>query len=253
MLGENGAGKTTLLHLIAGLLYPTEGECLVNGNSMTRRRPSELSSVFFLGDSMPFPAKTINEMARIHGVFYPRFNPKMLKENLASFGFTGKERLDRMSLGNRHKSQIAYALALNVDTLLLDEPANGLDINSKQSLQSMIAHCVGEEQTVIISTHTVADLQNLFDGIIVLSRGHLLLAASTGNITEKVAFVTSPIPEVSPVYQETRINMFHSITANDGSSDSDIDYLLLYNALMKPESRSQLLQLLNNDNNGHNN
>ena len=58
----------------------------------------------------------------------------------------------------------------------LDEPANGLDISAKQALQSMIASNVNEEQTVIISTHTVNDFTNLFDGVIVLSRSHMLMA-----------------------------------------------------------------------------
>lgn len=138
LLGENGAGKTTLLHVMAGLLYPSSGECLIDGEDASRRLPSELSRMFFLGDNMPFPAKTINEMSRIHAVFYPGFDPVQLQENLKSFGLTGDEPIAKMSLGNRHKSQVAYALALRTDILLLDEPANGLDISAKQALQSML-------------------------------------------------------------------------------------------------------------------
>ncbi len=252
LLGENGAGKTTLLHIIAGLLYPSSGECLVDGADISKRTPSQLSRVFFLGDNMPFPAKTINEMVRIHAVFYPGFDQEQLNRNLSSFGFTGDEPIAKLSLGNRHKAQVAYALALRTDVLLLDEPANGLDIAAKQALQTMIASNVSEEQTVIISTHTVNDFQNLFDGVIVLSRSRLLLSKTTDDIVSRIAFRVSPIPAVNPVYEESRINLFHSITENTDDTDSDIDYILLYNAIMNASSRPRLLQLLNhNDNEQH--
>lgn len=68
----------------------------------------------------------------------------MLVENLAEFGLTGNERFRSLSLGNKRKSLIAYALALGTEILLLDEPANGLDIGSKQILRRMIARSVGE-------------------------------------------------------------------------------------------------------------
>lgn len=249
LLGENGAGKTTLLHVMAGLLYPSSGECLIDGEDASRRLLSELSRMFFLGDNMPFPAKTINEMSRIHAVFYPGFDPVQLQENLKSFGLTGDEPIAKMSLGNRHKSQVAYALALRTDILLLDEPANGLDISAKQALQSMIASNVNEEQTVIISTHTVNDFTNLFDGVIVLSRSHMLMAMNANEITSRVTFTVSSIPAVNPIYGETRINMFHSIVENTDGEDSDIDYILLYNAIMNASSRPRLLQLLNNNDN----
>lgn len=232
LLGENGAGKTTLLHLMAGLLYPTSGKCLLDGVAMSLRRPEELSRVFFLGDNMEFPASTIEQMVKVHARFYPTFDAAMLADNLQRFGLTGKEPLHRLSLGNRHKSQVAYALALRTETLLLDEPANGLDLTSRALLQSMIASCVTPEQTVIVSTHIVADLQNLYDGVIVLSKGKLMLADTVEAILGRVAFTVGPVPPVVALYGERRLGMFHSIVkAGPGVESGDIDYLLLFNAI----------------------
>lgn len=108
---------------------------------------------------------------------------------------------------------------------------------------------MNEEQTVIISTHTVNDFTNLFDGVIVLSRSHMLMAMNANEITSRVTFTVSSIPAVNPIYGETRINMFHSIVENTDGEDSDIDYILLYNAIMNASSRPRLLQLLNNNDN----
>ena len=132
LLGENGAGKTTLLRLIAGLLIPTEGCCMIDGTTMTRREPSTLKRVFMMPDTMEIPTKSIREFAKIHSKFYPGYSQEAFEENLREFELNGSETFNHLSLGLRHKTLLAYIIALGVDVLLLDEPANGLDINSKK-------------------------------------------------------------------------------------------------------------------------
>lgn len=233
LLGENGAGKTTLLHLTAGLLSPAKGECLIDGSPVSERRPEIMSRVFFLGDNMDFPFVSIEEMTRCHAVFYPDFDPEMLRRNLDRFGMTGRERFSRMSLGNRHKAQLAYALALRTEVLLLDEPANGLDIPSRLHLQSMIAECVTPDQTVIVSTHIVSDLRNLYDGVLVLSRGRLVLADTVDSLLQRVSFTVTSEPPVAPLYVERRFNAYHAISPADSCDEScDVDDELLFKALL---------------------
>lgn len=232
LLGENGAGKTTLLHIIAGLLYPSKGECELDGSPVSARQPETMRRIFFLGDNMKFPFISIEEMVKCHAVFYPTFDAEMLQRNLERFGMTGRERLSKLSLGNRHKAQLAYALSLRTEVLLFDEPANGLDIPSRQQLQTMIAECVNEEQTVIVSTHIVSDLRNLYDGVLVLSCGKLLLADTADSLLGRVSFTVTSVPPVNPLYMERRFNQFHAIQRVDDAEESaDIDYELLFNAL----------------------
>ncbi len=232
LLGENGAGKTTLLHIIAGLLYPSKGECSLDGYNISERRPEIMRSIFFLGDNMKFPFVSIEEMVKCHAPLFPTFDAEMLRSNLARFGMTGKERLRKLSLGNRHKAQLAYALSLRTAVLLFDEPANGLDIPSRQQLQKMIAECVTEEQTVIVSTHIVSDLRNLYDGVLVLSRGKLLLADTVDSLLGRVSFTVTSVPPVAPLYMERRFNSFHAIcNVADAEESCDVDYELLFNAL----------------------
>ena len=245
LLGENGAGKTTLMHLISGLLCPTSGSCDLDGEAPSQRKPSVMRRIFFLGDNMGFPARSINEMVKIHAVFYPNFDAALLKEYLGRFGMTGDEHIDKLSLGNRHKAQTAYALALNAEVTLLDEPANGLDITARQQLQTLLAESDNEKRTVIISTHTVSDFEALFDGIIMMHKGELFFALTCEAIMSKLAFVSSDTPPiVTPLYSERRINTFNYIIPADGEYYSDLDYLLLYNAMMSPES-TKILSILN--------
>ncbi|MDE7475206.1 MAG: ABC transporter ATP-binding protein [Duncaniella sp.] len=246
LLGENGAGKTTLLRLIAGLLIPTSGQCLVEGTDMISREPSALRKVFMLPDTMEIPTSTIRKFAEVHSRFYPTFSHDDFEENLKEFNLTGNETFNQLSLGLRHKTLLAYIIALRTDALLLDEPANGLDITSKKALRHILARCTSPEQTVIISTHTVSDLRELYDGILVLSHGHLLLAKPSWEISEKISCRATPIPPYEHLFMEQGAGLFHSIVVNDSGEPSDLNYGLLYSALMSP-ARDRLLEIINSE------
>ncbi|MDE7443247.1 MAG: ABC transporter ATP-binding protein [Muribaculaceae bacterium] len=248
LLGENGAGKTTLWKLISGLLYPRSGECRINNQNVASRQPLTLRDIFYLGDNMVFPADTINTMAAIHAPFYPTFNARQLAANLEMFGMNGYEKLNSLSLGNRHKAQVAYALALGTQVLLMDEPTNGLDITSKQILAKMIAQCVSEEQTVIVSTHNVDNFPNLYDGVIVLSHGRMLLNAPIWQITERISFNASmEVPATDTLYSEQRFGLYRTITPNTTGDETTLDYTLLYNSLMSSNRDKIIKQITHTD------
>lgn len=244
LLGENGAGKTTLLRLTAGLLFPTGGTCEIDGFSVASREPSVLKRVFMLPDSVEIPTRCIRDFADAHSRFYPTYSKENFEENLAEFQLTGNETFTQLSLGLKHKTLLAYVIALGVDVLLLDEPANGLDITSKKALRHTLARCVGPDQTVIISTHTVADLRELYDGVIVLSRGQLLLSRPTWEIAEKISCVATTIPPYEPLFMEQGAGVFMSIIPNETGEPSDLNYGLLYSALMSP-ARDRVLEIIN--------
>lgn len=247
LLGENGAGKTTLLHVMAGLLRPRSGECLVNGTDVSMRRPATMESLFFVGENPDFGCCTINEFTGRHAVFYPTFSREVLDACLTEFGLTGNEPMASLSLGGRKRSCIAYAVALRTSLLLLDEPANGLDIDGKKALQRVLAAHVGEGQTVVVSTHTVWDLKNLFDGVIVLTGSRLLLARPVVDVTARMAFVNSWQPLPDAVYSESRGASYGSIVDASIHGETDIDYQLLYSALHS-ERAQEVLKMMNDGN-----
>lgn len=245
LIGENGSGKTTLLHLMAGLRYPTAGTCELDGIPMRLRRPEELCRIQYLGDDMIFPADTIKAMADTHARFFPCFDSGMLAHNLEAFGIKAGERLRNMSLGNRRKAHLAYMLALKCDILLLDEPTNGLDITSKNTFSRMLVECVSPEQSVIVSTHTPADLESLYDNVMVLNHGELLLNMNVDEICSHIAFVSNSTLAQDALYSEPRFGLYRCIIPNpDNSIESQLDFGLLYTAL-SGSSRQAILNCLN--------
>ena len=240
LLGENGAGKTTLLHVIAGLLFAKEGSCSIDGNYISLRRPCDMSKVFFMPEDITFPAKNINDFAKIHSQFYPTFNEEIFRQNLEIFHLTGNESFSSLSLGNRKKANLAYVMALGSDVLLLDEPTNGLDINAKKELLKIMVGSLREDQTVIVSTHTVWDLKNLFESVMMLRRGNLLLSMTTEELGSKLSFMASTAPSPNALYIEQDMNGFRWIEKNIDGNETEINFSLIYSALMSNAAQNVL-------------
>lgn len=232
LLGSNGAGKTTLMRMIAGMIRPLSGLALVDGIDISQRTPDGLQRVFYLPEDSKFPLSTINDMVNRHAPFYPRFSMERLEANLREFGIGLNDNLEAMSLGWRKKANIAYALALNTDVLLLDEPTNGLDIESKQSLNKVVASNCDEGKIIIVATHTVHEMQALFDGVMLIHGGKIKLTADVYDLGQRYAFVTSPHPIPEAIYAEPSMAGFRCLIPNDGTIESQVDFVLLYQAVL---------------------
>lgn len=232
LLGENGAGKTTLLSCMAGLLKPISGACLIDGVPTASHRPSVMERIFFLPDNLQSQQRNIAELKACDARFYPNFNNGLLDDNLKAFGLAEDIRLEKMSFGNRRKAFMAYALSLGTEVLLLDEPLNGLDIDSRKALTHMIARCVAPEQTVIVSTHEVHDLENLYDGIIVLHEGRILVCKPVDEIAAKVMCVRGSKSAPDALWSENSGGLCISLVKNVSGEPGALDYSVLYSALM---------------------
>lgn len=230
LLGPNGSGKTTLLNLIAGLLVPQEGYVLLDDFKTSLHKPRVIKNIFYLPEDARFPLDTINDMVRYHSVFYPHFTRETLDRNLAIFGMTGDEKLKEMSLGTMKKTNLAYALSLGTEVLLLDEPANALDIESKQRLTTMVAEAAGENRYIFVATHTVQEMARLFDSVTILRHGELVLSATTCDLETKLAFVTDTVTRPDAIYTVSDLSGNRMILPNDGTVESMIDFYLLYSA-----------------------
>ncbi|MCC8119551.1 MAG: ABC transporter ATP-binding protein [Bacteroidales bacterium] len=246
LLGPNGSGKTTLLKILATTLMPEQGTYQMDGAQMDKRTPSDLSKLFFLSEDEKFPLNTINDMVVHHACFYPTFSIAALRNNLAAYNMSGDEKLSDMSLGQRKKANVAYALALGTDLLMLDEPANGMDIGSKKIFNQLLASNYRDGQIVIIATHTVHDMKNLFDGVIMLNQGHIELCASVERITRRLAFVISSALPPQALYKESDLQGYRAIVINEmAEEETNIDYELLYAALLSPVGE-EIVNLIKN-------
>jgi ABC-2 type transport system ATP-binding protein len=234
LLGKNGTGKSTLLYLISGLLHPQGGTVTVDGYASRERRPEMLEEIFIVPEEFELPAMTLDEYVRINQPFYPRFSREVLRSCLEDFDLPTSLKLQSLSMGQKKKVFMSFALAAGTRLLLMDEPTNGLDIPSKTQFRRAVANNMSDDRTLIISTHQVHDVEALLDHILILTRSRLLLDASVGDICEKYAFeFRSPGSDMSDVVYSEPSMQGNAVIAEraEGMNETQLNLELLFNAV----------------------
>ena len=233
LLGKNGTGKSTLLYLISGLLRPKTGTVCFDGVETKLRKPETLSEIFIVPEEFDLPAMPLQEYVKINSPFYPRFSTEVLEACLNDFELTTDVKLNALSMGQKKKVYMAFALATNTKVLLMDEPTNGLDIPSKSQFRKVIAQHMTEDRTLIISTHQVHDVESLLDHILILSPQKLLLNASVAEIQEKYTFeYRTPDQMQDVLYAEPSLQGNAVVAPRKADSpETQVNLELLFNAV----------------------
>ena len=183
LLGPNGSGKTTIIKLINGLLTPTSGEVLINGE-----RPSHLTAelISYLPerDSLPQGSR-ICDLVDLFADFYADFDRLKANDMIARLRLDPKARMRTLSKGNREKVQLILAMSRKAKLYVLDEPIGGVDPAARDFILDTILSNYDPEGSILISTHLIADIERVLDDVIFLSEGKAALCASVQAIHEK--------------------------------------------------------------------
>ncbi len=234
LLGMNGAGKTTLLKLIAGLVFPWEGQCKVNGFESRKRVPECLADICLIPEEYHLPPVRISRYVSLNAPFYERFDHEKLDWLLKEFQLDPEQKINQLSFGQKKKFLLAFGLSTSARVLLMDEPTNGLDIPSKSQFRRVIAASLNEEQSVVISTHQVRDLESLIDPVIIIDEGRIIFQQSLEAISSSLLFET--LPEIKenkqPIYYEEALGGYAAIIPNNETKETKMDLELLFNGVV---------------------
>ena len=180
LLGPNGAGKTTLLRMIATLVIPDAGTAVVDGLDAVADRYAVRARIGALSDARGlYPRLTARENVRYYGALHGLAG-KPLEQRIdtlfATLGLTpiGDRRTAGFSQGEKMKVAIARALVHDPDTILLDEPTNGLDVMSVRMLREALRGLRAQGKCLLFSSHVMQEVAALCDRIVVLSQGRVV-------------------------------------------------------------------------------
>lgn len=233
LLGCNGIGKTTLLKLVCGIMRPQSGEVRVDGVNPAERRASMFSDMMIIPEEFDLPNISLERYAAITSPFYPNFDKGQMFHYCEELHVNPAERLHSMSMGQRKKAYIAFALACNVKMLLMDEPTNGLDIPSKSVFRRLLAGYIDEQRMVVISTHQVADVDQLLDSIVILDEQGVVLNATTSEICRQLSFGKADDQD-KVIYSERTIagemSVIYRNGVEDEATETPLNIELLFNA-----------------------
>lgn len=203
LLGRNGEGKSTLMKLISGVLLGKSGVVEVLGYQAAKRDVALLQQVYMLPEDISLPKMNIRTYFSVFAPFYPTYDASLGEELIREFGLQWDMKLHELSLGQKKKAAIALALSLRTPLLLMDEPTNGLDIPSKSVFRRMLARYIGDEQTVVISTHQVRDLEQLIDRIVMLDGNSIVCSESIATLSSCFGFgLVEPALDGRILYRE---------------------------------------------------
>lgn len=234
LLGKNGTGKSTLLYLIAGLLRPGKGSVRVNGYESFERRPEMLKEIFIVPEEFDMPSMSLDQYVRINQPFYPHFSREVLRNCLNDFELPDSLKLNELSMGQKKKVFMSFALAAGTRLLLMDEPTNGLDIPSKAQFRRTIANNMSDDRILLISTHQVHDVESLLDHILILSQNRLLCDSSVSDVLSRYQFDYRMPSEMddSVIYSEpTMHGNAVMVRRNDGEGETSLNLELFFNAV----------------------
>jgi sodium transport system ATP-binding protein len=188
LLGPNGAGKTTLLRMIATLVVPDDGNASVGGLDVVRDRYAVRGRIGVLSDARGlYPRLTARENVRYFGELHGLAG-KSLDERIdalfATLGLSdiGGRRTAGFSQGEKMKVAIARALVHDPDTILLDEPTNGLDIMSVRTLRDELRRLRADGKCLLFSSHVMQEVAALCDRIVVLAHGRIVAAGTAAEL-----------------------------------------------------------------------
>lgn len=171
ILGINGVGKSTTLKAIAGLIRVDKGEILIDNEKLSSKTYNKLAFVPDI-DSY-FPQLTIKESFEFMKEFYVNWDDEKAYEMLEIFNLSDDRLISSLSKGNKARVKIILGFAQNAKYTLLDEPFSGIDIFKREEFIGVMAKYMNDEQSIVITTHEIAEIEMIVDDVIVIDNGKI--------------------------------------------------------------------------------
>ena len=183
LLGPNGSGKTTLIKIINGLLSPTSGELYMCGKPIgieSKRHISYLPDHTYLNMN-----QRVRDIIQFFSDFYEDFESTRAYDMLEKLQINPNDRLKSMSKGTKEKVQLILVMSRKADLYILDEPIAGVDPAARDYILDVILSNYEPEASILISTHLIADIENILDEVIFIQNGQISLTSSVDDIRDK--------------------------------------------------------------------
>lgn len=180
ILGPNGSGKTTLLKMIQGYLKPSRGKVEIFGEKVG---PTTKAKVSYLPDKPFIPDDyTILEAKKLWEKFYDDFNEQKFNKILDFMQLTEDQRIGDLSKGMSEKFHLTLILSRDAEVFVIDEPIAGVDLVAREKILQAILTNVTQGKLLVITTHLIDEMENVFDDVVFIDRGKIVLQGNCDDL-----------------------------------------------------------------------
>ncbi|MEK4155992.1 ABC transporter ATP-binding protein [Paenibacillus sp. FSL R7-0163] len=180
LLGSNGSGKSTLMKIIAGLSQPTSGRVSVIGGSVGTESKAVVS--FMPDKPLTESWMSVSDALKFQTDFYPDFDLTKASRMLEFMKLRAQDKVKDLSKGMNERLQLTLALSRRASLYLLDEPIGGVDPVARTKILNALVEFYEEDSTILLSTHLVSDIERIFDDVIFIKEGEILMHTAVEDI-----------------------------------------------------------------------
>ena len=171
MLGPNGSGKTTWMKMAAGLIKPTSGEILFNGQPVGIESRNEVA--YMSTEPYFYAWMSIEDAGKYYADFFTDFSLDRFFSLLRTMDLNEKDKIRNLSSGMVAKMKIALTLARDAKVYMLDEPFNGIDLLARDEIRAAILEAAAPEKLLLLSSHLVEEMEAIADRAVFIKNGRL--------------------------------------------------------------------------------
>lgn len=207
LLGKNGTGKTTSINILSGYLKPQQGECFIFGENIQEMSPVLRQKIGLLIEGhVQYDFMNIEQIERFYSAFYPNWKKDAYYELMSRLKVAPRQRISRMSCGQRSQVALGLILAQNPELLILDDFSLGLDPGYRRLFVDYLKeYASSEEKTIFLTSHIIQDMERLIDDCIIMDYGKILMQKPVDEFLHTFRRVTCNLPERFELGEEKRL------------------------------------------------
>lgn len=197
LIGKNGTGKTTTINILSGFLQPRSGECYILGEKIGEMNPLTRQRIGLLIEGhVQYQFMTIEQIERFYSSFYPNWKREAYYELMSRLQVAPKQRINRMSCGQRSQVALGLILAQDPEVLVLDDFSLGLDPGYRRLFVDYLReYAKAENKTVFLTSHIIQDMERLIDDCIIMDYGRILIQMPVDELLGKFRRYTGNVRE----------------------------------------------------------
>ena len=198
LLGKNGTGKTTTINILSGYLKPRSGECRIFGQNIQEMQPSTRKNIGLLIEGhVQYQFMNIQEIEKFYSAFYPgQWKKEAYYELMKKLKVAPKQRINKMSCGQRSQVALGLILAQNPELLILDDFSLGLDPGYRRLFVDYLKdYATAENRTVFLTSHIIQDMERLIDDCIIMDYGKILTQQPVKELLDNLTRYTCTVPD----------------------------------------------------------